>query len=492
MEDASYAALAKFILPKVPSMLRAAAAHSLSLSPTSSTWDLHTTLQVTVLRSMLITDKPAPLGKTQALTLKDPGPKGKLWTAPATIPAPNDDGTREAVFRAIADMGTGQETYTKPDNADLPVEWTGFRSEAKSANEPLPEGLSARERYDKLMADPNRKSDTTVLYFHGGAYYLCGFTTHRVPISRLAKACGGRALAVQYRLAPQAAFPSQLIDALNAYLYLLYPPEGSFHEPVKSSSIVFAGDSAGGNLAFALLQLLLQLHRSNKVPTKPPTVRYNGREVAVPLPAGVSGLSAWLDITRSSPSLIDNAKYDYLPPPKADDAKVAFPKDDIWPTTPPRGDVFCDLSLLDHPLVSPLVAKDWSGAPPLWLMSGDEMLYDEDAVLAVRAKEQGVTVQWEHYEAMPHVFSMLLPHLATSDTCYKNWGDFARKCVEGGIQGKSILIRAKSGKEEQVELKTGGEAHFSWETAVENVQKTKTRRLEGYEKEEKAMPKPSL
>ncbi|PNS15894.1 hypothetical protein CAC42_8000 [Sphaceloma murrayae] len=492
MEDTSYATLAKFLLPKVPTILRAAAAHSLYLSPTSTKWDLQTTLQVTVLRSMMITDTPSPIGKTQALTLKDPGAKGKLWTAPASIPSPKDDGTREAIFKAIADLGDGNETYTRPENAELPVEWTGFRSEAKTANDTMPEGLTPKERYERLMADPNRTSDTTILYFHGGAYYLCGFTTHRVPISRLAKACNGRALAVQYRLAPQAAFPSQLIDALNSYLYLLYPPPGSLHDPVPASSIVFAGDSAGGNLSLALLQLLLQLHRSNPVPTKPPTVRYNGVDVQVPLPAGVSGLSAWLDIARSSPSLIDNAKYDYLPAPKADDAKVAFPKDDIWPTDPPRGDVFCDLSLLDHPLVSPLVAKDWSGSPPLWLMAGDEMLYDEDAVVAVRAKEQGVTVQWEHYEAMPHVFSMLLPHLKTSTACYKNWGLFAKGCVEGGVTGKSVKVLAKSGREEQADLVTGKEAPFGWEEAVGNVRRAKERRLMGWDKEGKGMPKPSL
>ncbi|PSK42277.1 hypothetical protein B9Z65_4191 [Elsinoe australis] len=488
MEDASYASLAKFLLPKVPSMLRAAAAHSLYLSPTSTKWDLHTAIQVSVLRSIMINPNPGPLGKTQGLTLKDAGPKGKLWTAPATIPAPSDDGTREAIFKAISDMGDGKETYTKPLNADIPVEWTGFRSEAKTANDPHPEGLTPKERYDKLMADPNRTSDTTILYFHGGAYYLCGFATHRVPISRLGKASNGRALAVQYRLAPQAAFPSQLIDALNAYLYLLYPPPGSLHGPVPASSIVFAGDSAGGNLSFALLQLLLQLHRTNTNPT----VSYNGKTVPVPLPAGVSGLSAWLDIARSSPSLLSNAKYDYLPPPAGEDAKVPFPNDDVWPTNPPRGDVFCDLSLLDHPLVSPLVAKDWSGAPPLWIMSGDEMLYDEDAVVAVRAKEQGVTVQWEHYEAMPHVFSMLLPHLETSTSCYRNWGAFAKGCVEGMVESKSIKILARSGKEEQVELATGKEASFGFEDAVKNVRSAKERRLKGWEKEAKALPKPSL
>lgn len=321
---------------------------------------------------------------------------------------------------------------------------------------------------------------------------MCGFATHRISVSRLAKACNGRALAVGYRLAPQTAFPGQLIDAFNSYLYLLYPPEGSFHEPVKASEIVFAGDSAGGNLSFALLQFLLQLHRANKVPTSDPKVMYNGREVAVPLPAGVAALSAWLDIARSSPSLSKNAAFDYLPPPQGGDAKVPFPKDSIWPTTPPRGDTFCDLSLISHPIVSQLTAADWTNSPPLWMMAGDELLYDENAVVAHRARQQGVTVQWEHYEAMPHCFNMLMPHLSTSTTCYANWGQFARECVEGTVKAKNVFIKAKTGEVEQVELELGKEVPFSWEEAVKNVQEAKSRRLRGYEKEGKALPKPSL
>lgn len=488
--DQSYSTVAKFIVPKIPGMLKAAAAHSLSLAPTASKWDLQTTLTVNVLRQMMNNPRPGPVGKVQALSAVESAPKGKVWAAQATMPAPTDEGTREAVFRAIADMGNGSENYTKPGNVDLVVEWTGFRSDAKTANEPHPEG-SPKELYDKLMAEPSRTSKTTVLYLHGGAYYMCGISSHRVSVSKIARGCNGRALSVGYRLAPQTAFPGQLIDAFNAYLYLLYPPEGSLHEAVPASDIVFAGDSAGGNLAFALLQLLLQLHRSKKDASGDPTVKYNGKEVAVPLPAGVAGLSTWFDVARSSPSLHDNAKWDYLPPPR-EDARVPFPKDDVWPANPPRGDLFCDLSLIDHPLVSPLTATDWSASPPLWIMEGDDLLYDENAVVATRAREQGVVVQWEHYEAMPHVFNMLVPHLATSISCYKNWAQFAKDCVDGTVKPKTIFIVAKSGKEEEVELGVGKETPFTWEEAQENVKKSKQRRLQGFEKHAKTLAKPSL
>ena len=67
------------------------------------------------------------------------------------------------------------------------------------------------------------KSPVTVLYFHGGAYYLLDPSTHRPTTKKLAKLTGGRCYSVRYRLAPQNPFPAALLDALVSYLTLLYP-----------------------------------------------------------------------------------------------------------------------------------------------------------------------------------------------------------------------------------------------------------------------------
>lgn len=183
------------------------------------------------------------------------------------------------------------------------------------------------------------------------------------------------------------------------YLSLLYPPTGSMHEAIPAEKIIFGGDSAGGNLSFALLQLLLQLHRSSE---GIPVVRFHGRDVHIPLPAGVSANSGWFDISRAMPSIVGNAKYDYLPPANHDSVGIGanFPKDSIWPQNPPRGDLFCDLSLLDHPLVSVVVAESWKTSCPLWMCTGQEMLGDEDVLVAARAAGQGVKVHFEQYEGI--------------------------------------------------------------------------------------------
>ncbi|KAH9832374.1 alpha/beta hydrolase fold, partial [Teratosphaeria destructans] len=305
--------LIKLLIPQVPALANKALWHSLGQTPNSSTWDLRTELTVQILRTLMTggNARPAPIGKVQGRTLKDPGIKGKMWVAKDTIkaPKPDDEGLREAVFRAIEDMKVGGEvSYTKPALVDTEVEWTGSRPNA-GKDEPLPK-ISEGEKYKRLLAEPTRTSDTVILYFHGGAYYLCDPTTHRPVTSRLAKESQGRVCSVRYRLAPQAAFPAQLLDGLMMYLSLLYPPPDSLHEPIPAKNIVFGGDTqrAGDGV---------------------PKVQFHGHEVEVPLPAAVTANSGWFDIARSMPTLTSNAKYDYLPPPNHDDSVSRFPADKI-------------------------------------------------------------------------------------------------------------------------------------------------------------------
>lgn len=467
----------KFITPAVPTLASTALWHSLGRTEQSSKWDLKMALGVEFLRHLMSGGgrKPSPISRSQKFTTKDAGIKGKIWVAKATMaaPKPDNEGLREAVFKAIDEMKLGDISYTKPGLEDIEVEWTGYRSEARD-DEPLPD-VSEDDKFSRLMQDKSRTSDTTILYFHGGAYYLCDPASHRAVTSWLAKESHGRVCSVRYRLAPQAAFPCQLLDGLLTYLSLLYPPPGSMHEAVPAKNIVFGGDSAGGNLSFALLQLILQLHRSSD----DPTINFYGKQVAVPIPAGVTGSSPWLDICRSMPSIEKNAKFDYLPPPDHDDAISRFPSEDIWPTSPPRGDLFCDLTLLDHPLVSPLSASDWTGSPPLWMCTGEEMLTDEDKGVASLAASQKVAIQYEEYKAMPHCFAMMAPALPTAKRLMQSWGEFSRRCVEQPQDAKTsgTYIYAKTGKEEPRAVESVSKV--SLEQARDLMRKAKEQRLMG-------------
>lgn len=70
-------------------------------------------------------------------------------------------------------------------------------------------------------------------------------------------------------------------------IFLIRPPEGAAHRPVRPEHIIIAGDSAGGGLSLALLQVI--------------------RDSGLPAPAGGVLISPWCDLTHSFPSILTNS-----------------------------------------------------------------------------------------------------------------------------------------------------------------------------------------
>lgn len=257
--------------------------------------------------------------------------------------------------------------------------------------------------------EESRRLERIMLYIHGGAYYFGSINTHKYAIHRATTKFGGFTLAVNYRKAPQFPFPCAIQDCLAAYLYLIRPPPGALHPPIDPARIVVAGDSAGGGLALALLQLI--------------------RDLALPMPAGGILLSPWSDMTHSFPSILQNMPTDYIPPysfihkpsllwPVPQDTG-RFAKKKHWlpfgarkPATArpteilpahqqllyvrqPDGthkpiqtqiQIYATNAQLLHPLCSPALAGSLGGLPPLFILAGDgEVLRDEIVYLAHKA-----------------------------------------------------------------------------------------------------------
>ncbi|KAL1746689.1 Alpha/Beta hydrolase protein [Schizophyllum fasciatum] len=153
-----------------------------------------------------------------------------------------------------------------------------------------------------------------ILYLHGGGYYFGSVDQERYSIQRFARKINGRVFAINYRLAPQYPFPCALQDALAAYLYLIRPPSEASHKPVDPAHIVIGGDSAGGGLTLALLQVI------RDTPD-------------LPKPAGGLLISPWCDLTHSFPSIHTNTATDVIP-----DFGLSFQKPStLWP--PPSADI---------------------------------------------------------------------------------------------------------------------------------------------------------
>jgi acetyl esterase/lipase len=215
---------------------------------------------------------------------------------------------------------------------------------------------------------PGASADQVILYLHGGGYALGSIRSHGELIARIARATGRRALAPMYRLAPEHPFPAAVDDAVAAYRWLLA-------EGVRPENIVIVGDSAGGGLVMAALLSL--------------------RDAGDPLPLAAICLSPWVDLEAASGSIAERAHLD----PIIDRPGLLKMAEHYLVGGDPR-----------HPLASPVHA-DLTGLPPLLIQVGTaEVLFDDAARLAEKARLAGIDVTFDPWEEMLHVwhvFAML-------------------------------------------------------------------------------------
>ena len=220
---------------------------------------------------------------------------------------------------------------------------------------------------------PESRPGRVVFYLHGGSFAFRFPNAHAAFAARLCRRLGARALMPDYRLAPEHPFPAATNDCLAAYRWLLA-------SGVDARSVVFVGDSAGGNLA------LVTLHRALRAGES--------------LPACAVLLSPAVDCTLESRSFIDNQGSD----PMLSLSNLQVLRRHYVPSP----------ELYTHPDVSPLFA-DFAGFPPLLLQAGSsEILRDEAVRTAKRAHDAGVDVELELWPETPHAFQMasFLPEAA--------------------------------------------------------------------------------
>lgn len=262
-----------------------------------------------------------------------------------------------------------------------------FRSASDVALEPVVAGGVPAH----WITTPGSSAERVIFYLHGGAYVFGSIRSHGELISRLARATGGRALALEYRLAPEHPFPAAVLDAVAAYRWLLAegtPPE----------NIVIAGDSAGGGLTMATLLSL--------------------RDAGEPLPLAAVCLSPWVDLEGASASLHARAHLD----PVIDRERLLKMAAHYLGGEDPR-----------HPLASPVHA-DLTGLPPLFIQVGTaEVLFDDAARLAERARLAGVSVTLDAWEELIHVWQ-IFPMLPEAREAIERIARFVRERAEARDQ----------------------------------------------------------
>jgi len=246
------------------------------------------------------------------------------------------------------------------------------------------EVVSAPERPAEWLRPPGARADAAVLYLHGGGYVIGSPRSHRHLAAAIARAAGTAALLVDYRLAPEHAFPAALEDAVAAYQWLLA-------RGLAPERVVVAGDSAGGGLTVATLLVL--------------------RDRALPRPGAGVCISPWVDLTCSGATYATRRDVD----PIVTREGVTMMAQAYVGAGDPKAS-----------LVSPLYA-DLRGLPPLLVQVGsDEVLLDDAVGLGERARAAGVDVTLEEWPSMVHVWHWFLPMLDEAQRAIDGIGAFVR------------------------------------------------------------------
>lgn len=213
------------------------------------------------------------------------------------------------------------------------------------------------------ISAPDAKTDSAVLYLHGGAFIMGSPATHREIAARLSATAHAKMLVIDYRLAPEHPFPLALKDSLTAYRWLL-------DNGYSGKRVCIGGDSAGGGLT---LQTLITL-----------------RDEGDALPAGAFFLSPQTDwVHFDGESYVTRSAVDPL-----NTEEMCKFSASLYVS----GDDPCS------PLLSPVNA-DLTGLPPLCIHVGDhEILLSDSIRLAERARASGVDIDLKVWPGMWHFF----------------------------------------------------------------------------------------
>jgi monoterpene epsilon-lactone hydrolase len=206
--------------------------------------------------------------------------------------------------------------------------------------------------------DPSR----VLLYFHGGGFITGSPESHRGLIARLVAVSGVSAFALRYRLAPEHPFPAPVRDGLDAYRALLA-------KGIAPTSILLAGDEAGGGLAFAVALAI--------------------RNAGLERPGGIAALSPWADLALSGMSVLGN---------RGSDPLLAWEQLFLCARLYLKKSNPCDA------YASPAFATLKDFAPVMVHAGAAEILRDDASKLGDRAAEAGVAVSVEIYDGMGHLF----------------------------------------------------------------------------------------
>lgn len=238
---------------------------------------------------------------------------------------------------------------------------------------PAEEHLIQVRKYSKPWE--SRGLQPALIYFHGGGFVTGGIDTHDTLCRQLAEFSGVAIFSVDYRLAPEHAFPAAVDDSVAAATWII---ENASVHLVDAKRIAIGGDSAGANLATVASLIIKQM-------------RDAGAKLEMPLFQLL--IYPVIDLRMKSPSMKTYATGYLL----SYETMAYFRR-----LYTPKQQMHQDWR------ASPLLAPELSGLPATLIVSaGYDPLRDEGRMYADALSAAGVPTQYLCFERQMHGFIVM-------------------------------------------------------------------------------------
>ena len=248
-------------------------------------------------------------------------------------------------------------------------------------------------------ARPRRRSATghgtrrVVLYLHGGAFLTCGPYSHGRLVSMLSNFADSPVLVPNYRNIPKHSISEAIDDCYDGYRWLR-------RKGYQPDQIVLAGNSAGGYLALALAQRLLDCGEQ---------------------PAALVAMSPLLQLATEPKTTHPNAGSDAMFPPRAFDAFHGLIT---------RAAAHHDADAHPDALYEPLDHIQPGLPPTLIHVSGSEVLLHDAQLAAQQLATAGVPVEVKVWPGQIHVFQLAAPMIPEATRSLRLIGRYIREATE--------------------------------------------------------------
>ncbi|MDR2939293.1 MAG: alpha/beta hydrolase [Clostridiales bacterium] len=225
---------------------------------------------------------------------------------------------------------------------------------------------------------PLGKQAPCLIYYHGGGFILPMNTYQFVLLREYIRGASCKAVCVNYRLAPDVAFPGPFYDCYNTLIWVRQNAEGLGINPDK---IILAGDSAGGLMSAAASLM--------------------ARDNNLPLPAAQMHFYPGLDPRLNTGSM---KLYTQIP------GWNAIITEKVWGLFLKDGDKgmrsYC----------SPLEAGSLAGLPQAYVETAEfDCLHDDGINYAEALKKAGVPVELNETKGTVHAYDYIMENHITKE-----------------------------------------------------------------------------